>query len=58
MKNSLQIKCANCGESSEIEATLGKENELARRIEFLEQRLFDIMEENKGLRVELNRLLR
>lgn len=58
MRNSLLIRCERCGHHSEIEATLGKDEELADRINFLEQKLFDIREENKELRNELSRLLR
>lgn len=57
MQNKIQIKCPKCGKSKvEIPFTRGHQVELVDRIEYLEQRLFSLVEENKDLRLLIQRL--
>ncbi|MBW3015520.1 hypothetical protein KY330_03800 [Candidatus Woesearchaeota archaeon] len=51
-----KIQCPKCGNASEFPATFGKKRELVARIEFLEQKVFELREENKDLRLLINRL--
>lgn len=51
MKNEVSAECPRCGNIRlHLPLTHGTAKELAVRIEYLEQRLFDLAEENKNLR--------
>lgn len=56
MQNKLLI-CLNCGKNkAELPFTSGHKKELVARIEFLEQKLFELAEENRDLRLLIKRL--
>ena len=51
MKNEVDAECPRCGNIKlNLPLTHGTAKQLASRIEYLEQRLFDLSEENKNLR--------
>ena len=51
------IECINCGNIMfDIPDNLTTKKELIMRIEFLEQKLYQIVEENKDLRILIKRL--
>lgn len=53
----MEIECPKCGRSRiELPLTRGSNKQLVERVEFLEQRLFDLVEENKDLRLLIQRL--